>query len=108
MSQSHHACADLAPERGSWNNGGGRGWLHEEVCPGATAHALIWPQREAPEIIEEGEAGCVRDQREFCCQADLALTLMVVCLLALPVGSATNSVFIQGSPSQLFSKKAAF
>ena len=60
MSWSHRVCTDLAPERGTWNNGGGGGWLREEVCLGVIAYALIWPQREAPGIMEEREAGCVR------------------------------------------------
>ena len=60
MSWSHCVCTDLAPERGTWNNGGERGWLCEEVSLGVIAYALIWPQREAPGIMEVGEAGCVR------------------------------------------------
>ena len=60
MSWSHCVCTDLGPERGTWNNGRGRGWLREEVSLGVIVYALIWPQREAPGIMEVGEAGCVR------------------------------------------------
>ena len=60
MSWSHRVCTDLAPERGTWSNGGGGGWLREEVCLGVIVYALIWLQREAPGIMEEREAGCVR------------------------------------------------
>ena len=60
MSWSHRVCTDLGPERGTSSNGGERGWLREEVCLGVIAYALIWPQREAPGIMEVGEGGCVR------------------------------------------------